>query len=180
MIRLDSPKGPPATVDSIAMGADYWYVSTSSYAGAPSAHCVSRAPRAGGVLEDVWCPSFMVLSLVSVNGMLAGLNPWPWTDDPGPWAVDASGHARAVARSGKDRQSLGLRADPRGRRLYTVERYPGNGIQPATSDLLQFDVGSGQRTVLDHLEDPARHGWFFADAQSVFFTRGGEILRMEP
>ena len=63
-------------VTSVAMDAG-WYVSHSNYFGAAHSQCVSRAPKAGGTLEEIWCPDFPVQFLLAAPGRLFGATPWP-------------------------------------------------------------------------------------------------------
>ena len=148
--RLEVPAGNLATVNSIALDARYWYVSRSNYFGATRAECVSRAPRAGGVLEDVWCPDFVVEHLVLAEGLLVGVDPWPSTAAPGPWGIDlATASANPIARA--DKQIVSLAADASRGALYAVEISLGSDVPPApaTSDLVRIEVESGRRTVVD-------------------------------
>jgi hypothetical protein len=181
-IRLDAPGGNLAVVNSIAMDSRYWYVSRSNYFGAAHAQCVSRAPRSGGALEDLWCPDFLVQHLVVAGGLLVGVDPWPSTNAPGPWGVDlTTAGASPIARS--DKQVAGLAADPSRGALYAVEISLGSELPPApaTSDLVQIDVKSGRRRVVDHEEGSVPAGRsVLVGADSIFFTRDGEVLRLDP
>jgi hypothetical protein len=180
--RLEVPAGNLASVNSIAMDARYWYVSRSNYFGAAHTECVSRAPRAGGVLEDVWCPNFLVQHLVLVEGLLVGVDPWPSTAAPGTWGVDlATASANPIARA--DKQIVRLAADASRGALYAVEISLGSEVPtvPATSDLVRIEVGSGRRTVVDHDEGSAPAGrCVVVGTGSIFFTRGGDVLRIDP
>ena len=52
---------------------------------------------------------------------------------------------------------------------------------PGTWDVVRIDLASGRRTLLDRSErqQPRRGPRHIVEAGSIFFTRGGEILRME-
>ena len=180
--RLEAPAGNLATVNSIAMDARYWYVSRSNYFGAAHTECVSRAPRSGGVLEDVWCPNFLVQHLVLAGSLLVGVDPWPSTAAPGTWGVDlATASANPIALA--DKQIVGLAADASRGALYAVEISLGSEVPPvpATSDLVRIEVASGRRTVVDHDEGSAPAGrCVVVGAGSIFFTRGGDVLRIDP
>jgi hypothetical protein len=181
-IRLEVPDLNWATVDSVAMDAHHWYVSHSNYFGAAHTECVSRAPKSGGVFEDIWCPDFLVQILLPARGRLFGVNPWPWTAAPGTWAVDlATGRASPIARS--DKQVIEVAADPSEASLYALELALGSDVPfvPGTWDVVRIDLASGQRTLLDRSEpQQPRHGpRLIVEAGAIFFTRGGEVLRME-
>ena len=181
-ISLEAPDGKLFQVNSIAMDAHHWYVSRSNYFGAAHAQCVSRAPKSGGVLEDIWCPDFMVQLLLPAPGQLFGVNPWPWTAAPGPWAIDlATGRPGPVALS--DKQVTEVAVDPSGASLYAIELAYGSTIPlvPGTWDVVHIDLASRRRTLLDRSEpqQPRRGTRLIVEAGTIFFTRDGEVLRME-
>jgi len=72
---------------------------------------------------------------------------------------------------------------PSGASLYAIELAYGSTIPlvPGTWDVVHIDLASRRRTLLDRSEpqQPRRGTRLIVEAGTIFFTRDGEVLRME-
>jgi hypothetical protein len=176
-IRLEAPSKQIYSVDSIAMDEQHWYVAHSNHSGDAHIVCVSRAPKAGGVLENVWCPEFRVQLMPPGGGRLLATG--SSSDVQNLWSVDLpSGAATSAARLDKGKYPGWVVADRSGGSAYAIESKLGSMIPlvPASSDLVRIDLVSGRRIGIDHQEEALHRGLVVDDA-AVFSTRGGEVLR---
>lgn len=82
-----------------------------------------------------------------------------------------------------DKQVTEVAVDPSGASLYALELSYGSDVPsvPGTRDVVRIDVASGRRTLLDRSgpQQPRRGSRLIVEAGRIFFTRDGEVLRLE-